>query len=184
MTPSAERFDCPPGGAVEEGRRRLRRGLAWLAGVTLAVGGAAAWFGRIVPALLAVGAAALVLYTRRVSADLDPLFVELDGDELIVQMRRWRETFPLAGATARHLEPDEIEHLRRLATSARITAGTGGFDSHRLGELDLYASDLGRAVLVELDEGAVVVTPDDPVRFVVAVGARNPDLTTIETASD
>ncbi len=161
----------------------LRHGLAWLAGATLAVAVAAAWFDRIVPALLALGAAALVLYARHMSADLDPLFVEIDGDELVVQMRRWRETFPLAGATARSLAPDEIEHLQRLATTARITAGTGGFDSHRLGELDLYASDLGRAVLIELDEGSVVVTPDDPARFVTALAARSRDRSAAETAS-
>lgn len=169
---SRARFDCPPGGAIERGRRRLRHGLGWLAGLTLAVAVAAAWYERIVPALLVFGAAALTLYARRVSADLDPLFLVVDGDQLVVQMRRWRETIPLGGARARKLEADEIEHLTRLATTAGITVGTGGFDSHRLGELDLYASDLERAVLVELEERALVVTPDDPDRFVATITAR------------
>jgi len=36
-----------------------------------------------------------------------------------------------------------------------VAAGTGGFESHLLGEIDLYASDLAHAVLVDLGERPV-----------------------------
>ena len=153
---------------MHDSRRRLRRLLLALALVCFAVG-VAAWFARTVPALLAVAAGALALYARRMSADLDPLWLEIDGETLAVQMRRQRHSVELTGSTPRRLEADEIEHLTRLATTAGFTAGTGGFDSHRLGEIELYATDLDHAVLIQHEETATVVTPDDPAAFLDAV---------------
>jgi hypothetical protein len=86
-------------------------------------------------------------------------------------MRRQSEVVPLRGAVARRLGADEIDHLQGLATVGGVTAGTGGFDSHRLGELDLYASSLDNAVLIDRGESSVVVTPDDPERFLAVVAA-------------
>jgi hypothetical protein len=131
----------------------------------------AAWGDRTVPALLAAGAGALALFARRMSADLDPVWLELDGARLIVQMRRQRRALEIAGAAARRLEPAEIGHLARLATSAGVTAGSGGFDSHLLGEIELYASNLDNAVLVTQGESSAVVTPDEPERLLAALRA-------------
>ena len=172
--PGPQHFECTPNGVVEASRRRLRRYLTLLAALTLIVGVAAAWMGRIVPMLLAVGAAGLALFSRRMSADLDPLWLELTPETLAVQMRRQRQIVPLVSPSARRLEPGEIEHLTGLATIAGLTAGTGGFDSHLLGEFDLYATDLGNAVLVEQEESSVVVTPDHPEPFLLAINTATP----------
>ena len=172
MATSSRRFDCSNGGLVLDSRRRLRRFLLGLALLCFAVA-VAAWFARTVPALLAVAAGALALYARRMSADLDPLWLEIDGSRMAVQMRRQRQSVELAGSAARQLTGEEIDHLARLATTAGLTAGTGGFDSHRLGEIDLYATDLERAVLIQHEESATVVTPDDPGAFVDAVTAAS-----------
>lgn len=171
---SQQHFECTPNGVVESSRRRLRRYLMLLAVLTLVVAAAAAWMGRTVPMLLAVGAAGLALFSRRMSADLDPLWLELTPGTLAVQMRRQRQTVPLISPCARRLQPGEIEHLTSLATIAGLTAGTGGFDSHLLGEFDLYATDLGNAVLVEQEENSVVVTPDHPEPFLLAINATTP----------
>jgi len=168
VTIPAQRFSCTDGGAIAHGRKRLRTFLLSLGLLCFAVA-IAAWFARAVPALLAVAAGALSLYARRMSADLDPLWLEVDGERLAVQMRRQRHQVDLGGVTARRLTSDEIEHLTRLATTAGITAGTGGFDSHQLGEIDLYATDLDHAVLIQHEEAATVVTPDDPPAFIDAV---------------
>lgn len=133
----------------------------------------AAWFARSVPALLALAAGALALFARRMSADLDPLWLEIDGARLAVQMRRQRHQVDLGGVSARRLEADEIEHLTGLATTAGVTAGTGGFDSHKVGEIELYATDLGQAVLIKHEESGTVVTPDDPTAFIDAVVAAS-----------
>jgi len=63
--------------------------------------------------------------------------------------------------------------VERLATLGGVTAGAGGFESRRLGEIELYASDLRNAVLMERDEERWVLTPDDAEGFVVALRSAN-----------
>jgi len=168
-------FPCTPGGAVLRGQRRLR---LLLGGLTLLMIGAAAvfWLSLLIrgggswwPGLFAFLGAAVPWTAWRMSGDLDLLGLELDGGRLEIEMRRRRESVAVDGAAARRLTREEIEHLERLATNGGFTAGSGGFESHRLGELDLYASDLAKAVLVELGETRVIVTPDDPEGFLEAL---------------
>ncbi len=160
-----ERFLCPAGGAVAGGRRRLKGLLLALTLVMVALAALVWWSGRAVPAAIAGAVAAVAFLALRMSGDLDPLWLEITDDELAVQTRRQRLTLPLPALAARRLRPGEIRHLERLAAAGGIVAGSGGFDSHRLGEFDLYASDLANAVLVETAEQAVVVTPDRPEEF-------------------
>lgn len=171
---SARRFPCTPGGAVLRGRLRLRRLLVGLTILMIAVAVLTWIAGQRWPAVLALLVAAIPWTAWRMSGDLDLLWLELSqaggGGSLTIQMRRRRERFPLAGAEARRLSPEEIEHLERLATSGGVTAGTGGFDSRLLGEIDLYASNLGNSVLVEIGESRLVVTPDNPDGLLQALG--------------
>ena len=166
---TARRFPCTAGGAVLRGRLRLRRLLVGLTLLMIAVAAATWVAGRFWPGLLALLVAAVPWTAWRMSGDLDPLRLELDGGMLSIQMRRRRERFRVAGAEVRRLAPEEIEHLERLATSGGVAAGTGGFESRLLGEFDLYASDLAHAVLVDLGETRLVVTPDDPEGFRAAM---------------
>jgi hypothetical protein len=168
---SHQRFTCSRGGTVGHSRQRLRSFLLMLALVTFAVALVAAIVDRWVPSLLAVAAGLLALFARRMSTDLDPLWIDLEGTELRIQMRRQHQLVSLVDTTLRRLDATEIAHLATLATTAGITAGTGGFESHLLGELDLYATRLENAVLIEHEENATVVTPDDPEAFLVAAGA-------------
>jgi hypothetical protein len=143
-----------------------------LVGLTLLMAGVAvgAWVaGQRGPAVFALLVAIAPWTAWRMSGDLDPLWLEVGGGNLAIQMRRRRERFPAAGAEARRLTPEEIEHLERLATTGGVAAGTGGFESRLLGEIDLYASDLARAVLVDLGERRLIVTPDDPEGFLSAL---------------
>lgn len=172
---TARRFPSTAGGAILRGRRRLRRLLVGLTLLMLAVG-AATWIaGRFWPGLLALLVAAVPWTAWRMSGDLDPLWLDLDvgtggmAGMLSIQMRRRRERFRVAGAEVRRLSPEETAHLEGLASSGGVTAGTGGFESRLLGEIDLYASDLSRAVLVDLGETRLVVTPDDPEGFLAAM---------------
>ena len=185
------RFTCTAGGAVLRGRTRLRRLLAGLALVLAGISGIlwievlivavmrlafaeyrhAGLFAPWGTALVTLLAAAVPWTAWRMSGDLDLLWLALDGARLTIQMRRRRELFAVAGAAARRLTPEEIGHLERLATNGGVTAGTGGFESHLLGELDLYAGDLANAVLVDLGETRLVVTPDDPEGFLEALSS-------------
>ena len=169
MSDSARLFRCSPGGQVADGRRRLKGLLAALAVVMVTVAAGTLWIGRLVPALLAATVAAVALFTLRMSGDLEPLMLEVTPDLLTVQTRRRWLRLPLPAVAARRLRADEIAHVESLATAGGVVAGSGGFDSHRLGEFDLYASDLANAVLVEGEEIRVVVTPDEPDEFLASL---------------
>lgn len=161
-------FPCTPGGAIARGKRRLRRLLGGFAALALAAGAAAGWAGRPGPAALALLAALFPVLALRMSGGLDPVALELAGSRLTVRLRRGAVQLELAGGVARLLSPAEVAHLERLATTAGLTAASGGFDSHLLGEFDLYASDPANAVLVEAGEARVIVTPDRPGEFLAA----------------
>ncbi|HZF10236.1 MAG TPA: PH domain-containing protein [Thermoanaerobaculia bacterium] len=167
--PRGVRFPCTPGGAVARGRRRLAALLLGLALLLVLAGGFSWATGRRWPAVLAWGLALVPWTAWRMSGDLDPLWLDVEGRVLTVQMRRRHERVPLDGAVARRLTGEEIAHLTGLATSAGVVAGSGGFDSRQLGEIDLYASDLTHAVLVEAGESRLVVTPDEPEAFLSAL---------------
>ncbi len=109
------------------------------------------------------------------AGDLDPLALELSAEELTLKLRRGRASLPREGLAARALDADERAHLASLASVAGIVAGSGGFDSHRLGEFELFASDLAHAVLVEGEAGRWIVTPDDPQAFLVALARPLPN---------
>lgn len=165
-------FPCTPGGSILRGRGRLRNFLLGLAVLMLAVGGLTLTAGRIGPGLLALLVAMIPWTAWRMSGDLDPFWLEVGDGRLTVQMRRRRESFAAAGAEGRRLDGDEIAHLETLTSTGGVSAGTGGFESHRLGEFDLYASNLANAVLVDLGETRLIVTPDDPEGFLEALSSR------------
>lgn len=166
-----KRFDCTAAGAVLEGRKRLKLYLLGLSVLCLIVA-LAAWIflGRFWPGLFAFLVALVPATAWRLGSNVDLQWLEVADGELVVRMR-WRiERFPLAQAGARRLTPDEIRHVQGLATSAGIVTGNAGFESHLLGDVNLYASNLDHCVLVEIDdETRVVVTPDDVEGFVGAV---------------
>lgn len=169
---AGRRFPCTAGGAIRRGRRRLAVLLLGLALLLVAVGAAAWWSGRRSPAVLAFVVALVPWMAWRMSGDLDPLWLEIEDGTLAIQMRRRRERRELAGALARRLTAEEAAHLERLATVGGVAAGTGGFDSRLLGELDLAASDLAHAVLLDWGESRLIVTPDEPEAFLAALTSR------------
>lgn len=167
---TAARFPCTPGGTIVRGKNRLKLLLLGLAGLMVVVAVATWIAGRLWPGLIALFVAFIPWTAWRMSGDLDVLWLDVEAGRLTIQMRRRHERFAIAGAEARRLTREEIAHLETLTESGGVSAGTGGFESHRLGEFDLYASNLGNAVLVDLGETRLIVTPDDPKGFLAAVG--------------
>jgi len=49
-----------------------------------------------------------------------------------------------------------------LITTAGFTLSTGGYESHRLGEFEMFATDLTNSLLLFYEETGVILTPDDP----------------------
>lgn len=171
-TPAHERFSTTPRGAVARARSRRARLLIGLAALMAAVAVATFFAGRIIPGLLALAAAVAPLLAWRWTSDGDLLWLDLGPDELRIQLRGGRERLALAGASARRLDENEIRHLESLIAGSGFGAGCGSFDSRLLGEVDLFATDLERAVLVTSGEQAAVVTPDETQRFVDRLETR------------
>jgi hypothetical protein len=174
--PEECRFACTPSGVIASSRRRFSTFLLVLAFVMAVATLAMALAERIVPALLAAGVGLVVGMAWRMSRELSLQWLEISNGQLTVQTASVRFEVPLEGATVRALETEEIAHVRRLASTAGLVAGVGGFDSHLLGEFDLYASNLDHAVLVDCGEERFVVTPDNPQEFLAAAdtGAKTP----------
>ncbi len=164
------RFGCTPAGPVAAGRRRLRLILLGPA-ILMVVLALVTWYrGSFLPGLLSLGVALLLVATWRTANQLEPLYLELQDGRLEVRLR-WRLFHvDLTGASARVLSDDEKAHLERLISVGGMVATSGGYDSHRLGEFELYASNLDHALLLEAGDTRFVLTPDDPLGFVEAIG--------------
>ena len=169
--PEPDRFSCTPSGVIASSRKRFSIFLMALA-LTMTVATVAMIFaGRFVPALLAAGVGLVVGMAWRMSRELSPQSLEVAPGRLAVQTASIRFEVPLDGALVRALDCEESAHIRRLASTAGLVAGVGGFDSHRLGEFDLYATNLAHAVLIDVGEDRLVVTPDRPEEFLSAAAA-------------
>ncbi len=164
-----ERFECTPDGVVASGQRRLARVFAFLGFALLAAAGFALVTQQVFGGAIALFVAFGVFVIYRMSRELDPTELVVEHESLTILMRHALRRLPLEGTIMRRLKPSEIEHLTVLTSSGGFVAGAGGFDSHLLGEFDLYASRLENAVLLETLDGRVIVTPDDPEAFVAAI---------------
>ena len=168
----SRRFACSSSPRRRAGRRRLALGLVALTLAALA-GAVVAWTGdRRAAAVLASLVAVVPLFAWRMSGDLDPVELWVAGGQLTIRTRRHLLRFPLAGATGRRLSDKEKVHLARLSQKTGFLTSAGGFDSHLLGEFELYASNLENAILVETGDDRLVVTPDDPARFLHHLAER------------
>ncbi|MFQ5526871.1 MAG: PH domain-containing protein [Thermoanaerobaculia bacterium] len=170
MSPLEElRFPCTADGVVAASQRRLGRMFALLGGALLA----AAVFALLTRQIFAGGVALLlalgVFIIHRMSRELDPTELVVKEGIVSIFMRHALRHLPLEDSLVRRVTEDEIDHLAVLTSSGGFVAGAGGFDSHILGEFDLYASRLENAVLLETTDGRVIVTPDRPAEFIAAV---------------
>jgi len=160
------RFDCTTSGAIAKGHRTLAWLLLGLAAAMVVAAILVFIADRKLPALLCLAVAFVLWTTWRMSGDLDLIWLEIEHDQLTVQMRTRRLALPLLAPKIRVLDSEERAHAERLASNGLLVAGTGGFDSHLLGEFNLHATDLDNAVLVDTGDSRVLVTPDDPESFI------------------
>ena len=140
-----------PGAAL--GRRPVPR--RWKLGVAVAVG-----------AVLA-----LLAGTFAASWGWAPVGASVEGGAVRVD-RRWAGPVEIPLATIQavsRVPPSGYRGWRRVAGTALGEVAYGRFRSDALGPFQLYAWRRGPCVLLETDEGRVVLTPEDPDGFVAAV---------------
>ena len=167
----SERFPCTLAGSIAAGRRRLRALLLTPAAAMLVAALWTAWSGRWIASALCLAIGLVTFVTWRMSGERIPLWVEIGGDGLKVRTRTSEPRLGLLGASCRELDDDEKRHLERLVSVAGIATPSGGFDSGRLGEFEIYATDLANAVLVETEEARLILTPDDRAGFLRVIQA-------------
>jgi len=105
-----------------------------------------------------------------------PVGVRIEGDAVRVE-RRWAGPEDIPIASIRRASPLTAEQRRgwvRTAGTALGPVAYGRFHAPALGSFRLYAWRAGGAVLLETDEGRVVVTVEDPRSFVEELRGRLP----------
>jgi len=100
-----------------------------------------------------------------------PVGARVSPDAVVVE-RRWAGPveIPLAEIrSAEVLPPEALRGARRVAGHSGGGVHYGRFQSEALGGFQLYAWRRGPAVLLETSDGRVVLTPEEPERFVAQV---------------
>ena len=161
MSEETKRFPCTFSGKIRQSKTRLTLLLTTLILGMILGSGLMFWQARTIPGVLCLLVAFGTWTALRMSGDLDPLWIDVSPDGLRIQMKRQHQEYPHAEA-ARRLTSEEIAYLERLITTAGFTLSTGGYESHRLGEFEMFATDLTNSLLLFYEETGVILTPDDP----------------------
>jgi hypothetical protein len=101
-----------------------------------------------------------------------PTSIAVRGDAVVIARRGAGATeLPIARMRAvRALTPEDLGGLGGLANSPGVRYGV--YESRRLGRFRLYAHRDGAYVMLEGEDGRIVVTPDDPDRFLGEIRSR------------
>lgn len=91
---------------------------------------------------------------------------EVRGRELFVTRLWWSTRVDLAGLREVRAEPDAMRRSLRLCGNGGWFSFTGWFRNRPLGVYRAFVTDLKRTVVLLLPKRALVVSPDDPERFV------------------
>ncbi len=129
------------------------------------------WLVAVLVLVAAAGAAGAILLAVFGRA---PLAARVDDDAVRIE-RRWVGPVEIPLGSIRDAAPLTPEQRRGWVRTAGTAAGSiayGQFRGPALGSFQLYAWRRGGAVLLETDEGRIVVTADDPQAFADEVRSR------------
>jgi hypothetical protein len=93
----------------------------------------------------------------------------LDGDGLHVERLLWADRIPLAALRRAWPDPKATSRSLRLFGNSGFFCIAGLFSNRTLGRYRAFATDPGRAVVLQIGARTVVVTPDEPQRFLSAL---------------
>lgn len=117
--------------------------------------------------LLAVPAAILVP-----TALLTVRGYELAGRELLVERLLWKTPIWLESVRSVEADADAMRRSIRLWGNGGLFGFTGWFWNKKLGRHRVFVTDPKRAVVLRMSQRTVVVSPDDPARFIHALKAQ------------
>lgn len=96
----------------------------------------------------------------------------LGARELEIRRFGWSNRIPFADIVSAEANPDAMNGSLRLCGSGGLFGFFGWFWNRQLGMYRAYCTDLKRCVIVRLRTRTIVVSPDEPERFVVELTAR------------
>ena len=91
----------------------------------------------------------------------------LSASDLEVRRPLWSNSFPLAELRAVNGDPQAFKGALRLFGNGGLFSFTGYFWTRNLGLYRAFATDPARAVVLKFGRRTIVITPDDPLRFIV-----------------
>jgi hypothetical protein len=91
----------------------------------------------------------------------------LSASELEVRRPLWSHSFPLTELIAVNGDPQAFKGALRLFGNGGLFSFTGYFWTRKLGLYRAFATDPQRAVVLKFARRTIVITPDDPLRFIV-----------------
>ncbi len=92
--------------------------------------------------------------------------------ELTIIRLGWRNRIPFADIVSAEADPSAMNGSLRVFGSGGLFGFFGWFWNRRLGRYRAYCTDLSHSVVVQLREGHIVLSPDDPAQFVAELQAR------------
>lgn len=114
--------------------------------------------GTLISVVVLVGAATLSVRGYSVA-----------GGAVLVHRLGWAKRFPLAQTTRAEFVPNVTVGSVRTLGMGGLFGFYGRFRNAVLGSYTAYGTDPSRSVVLEVGGKTIVVTPDDPARFVAAV---------------
>jgi len=98
----------------------------------------------------------------------------LDGDGLHVERLLWADRIPLTALRRAWPDPEATSRSLRLFGNSGFFCIAGLFSNRKLGRYRAFATDRRRAVVLQTAERTVVVTPDEPQRFLSVIQTLAP----------
>jgi hypothetical protein len=93
-------------------------------------------------------------------------------DAILVKRLLWNTRLPLAGLRSATFAPAALAGSIRACGNGGFYSFTGWYYNRELGSYHAYITDRAQAVVLRWDKRTVVVTPDDPERFVQALNEK------------
>jgi hypothetical protein len=91
----------------------------------------------------------------------------LTNDEIVVKRLGWSTRFELQGLRSVSGDNEAMQGSLRLFGNGGLLSYSGYFWNRKIGRYRAFATDPSRAVVMRYADRTVVITPDDPQRFIV-----------------
>jgi hypothetical protein len=116
--------------------------------------------------------AAVPLLVLLVSAAFMVRGYVLRDASLIIKRLGWERRLDLSKLNSATVDPEALRGSLRLFGNGGCFAFVGWFRNQKLGVYRAFATDSKRAVVLRFFDKTVVITPDDPQKFVAEINAN------------